>query len=52
MTGSTKAAVWCAIGSLVVLTGYSAAVGADARLWFGWTVLAVLAIGSALTRRG
>jgi hypothetical protein len=44
MTGSTKAMGVLTVGSLVVATAYTAALGSNGWLWFAWVVLGTVTI--------
>jgi hypothetical protein len=50
MPGSTKAMGGFTIGGLVMVTAYSAALGSNGWLWFGWVVLGLLTLGMVLSR--
>lgn len=45
MSGSAKAMGVLTVAALVVVTGYTAALGSNGWLWFGWLVLGVVTIG-------
>ncbi|MER6329183.1 hypothetical protein [Streptomyces sp. NPDC001034] len=36
--------------ALVAVTAYTVALGGDGRLWFGWVVLGLLTLATAVTR--
>ncbi|MFI6644078.1 hypothetical protein [Streptomyces sp. NPDC050504] len=46
MSGSAKAMGAMTVGTLVVVTAYTAALGSNGWLWFGWVVLGLLTIGT------
>ncbi len=50
MPGSTRALALCTVVALVLVTGYSVALGGDGWLWFGWAVLGLATVASALSR--
>ncbi|MFJ2647872.1 hypothetical protein ACIO1C_14190 [Streptomyces sp. NPDC087420] len=50
MSGSTKTMGGITVGSLVLVTAYTAALGSNGWLWFGWVVLGLLTIGMAASR--
>ncbi|MBT2505687.1 MULTISPECIES: hypothetical protein [Streptomyces] len=50
MPGSTKAMGVLTLGSLVVISAYTAALGSNGWLWFGWVVLGLVTIGMAASR--
>ncbi|MEU0842508.1 hypothetical protein ABZ370_23955 [Streptomyces sp. NPDC005962] len=50
MTGSAKGMTACAVGGLVLVTAYTVALGSNGWLWFAWVVLALLTVGTLLTR--
>ncbi|MFF8845395.1 hypothetical protein ACF08N_22175 [Streptomyces sp. NPDC015127] len=50
MSGSTKVMGVLTVGSLVVVTAYTAALGSNGWLWFGWVVLGLLTIGVVASR--
>lgn len=45
MSGSTKAMGMLTVGALVAVTAYTAALGSNGWLWFGWVVLGLVTIG-------
>ncbi|MEV7086220.1 hypothetical protein AB0O07_10030 [Streptomyces sp. NPDC093085] len=51
MSGSTKTMGALTVGALVVVTGYTVALGNSGWLWFGWVVLALVTLGTAATGR-
>jgi hypothetical protein len=51
MTNSVKVMTSCAVGGLVLVAGYSAALHANGWLWFAWVVLALTALGLLITDR-
>lgn len=48
--GSTKAMGALTVGGLVVVTAYTAALGSNGWLWFGWVVLGLLTLAMVVTR--
>ncbi|MCM2391686.1 hypothetical protein [Streptomyces albipurpureus] len=50
MSGSTKAMGVLTVSALVVVTAYTAALGSNGWLWFGWVVLGLLTLGMAASR--
>ena len=50
MSGSTKAMGVLTVSALVVVTAYTAALGSNDWLWFGWVVLGLLTLGMAASR--
>ncbi|MEJ8633558.1 MULTISPECIES: hypothetical protein [Streptomyces] len=50
MSGSTKAMGVLTVSTLVVVTAYTAALGSNGWLWFGWVVLGLLTIGVIASR--
>ncbi|MBT2368210.1 hypothetical protein J7E88_23530 [Streptomyces sp. ISL-10] len=50
MSGSTKVMGVLTVGSLVVVTAYTAALGSNGWLWFGWVVLGLLTMGVVASR--
>lgn len=51
VSGSTKTMGALTVGALVVVTGYTVALGNSGWLWFGWVVLALVTLGTAATGR-
>lgn len=51
MRGPAKTPTVCALVALVLVSAYTVAMGANGWLWFGWVVLALVALGMALLRR-
>ena len=45
MSSSTKAMGVLTVGALVVVTAYTAALGSNGWLWFGWVVLGLVTVG-------
>ncbi|UYQ60821.1 hypothetical protein [Streptomyces peucetius] len=45
MSGSTKTMGVLTVATLVAVTAYTAALGSNGWLWFGWVVLGMLTIG-------
>jgi fatty acid desaturase len=52
MPGSPKSMGVLTVGTLVVVTAYTAAMGSSGWLWFGWVVLLLATAGVAATTRG
>ncbi|MFJ5548813.1 hypothetical protein [Streptomyces sp. NPDC093225] len=50
MSGSMKWMAVLCVGLLVVVSAYSAALGSNGWLWFGWVVVCVLTAGVAASR--
>ncbi|WP_369214883.1 hypothetical protein [Streptomyces flavofungini] len=50
MPGSTKTMGGFTVGSLIMVTAYSVALGSNGWLWFGWVVLGLLTLGMVLSR--
>ncbi|MEV4331390.1 hypothetical protein AB0K02_12750 [Streptomyces sp. NPDC049597] len=50
MSGSTKVMGVLTVGSLVAVTAYTAALGSNGWLWFGWVVLGLVTIGVVASR--
>lgn len=50
MSGSTKTMGVITVGSLVLVSAYSAALGSNGWLWFGWVVVGLVTIGMAASR--
>ncbi|MFB7272399.1 hypothetical protein [Streptomyces sp. NPDC056244] len=44
MPRSTKTMGVVTVGALVLVTGYTAVLGGNGWLWFGWVVLALITI--------
>ncbi|WP_187645648.1 hypothetical protein [Streptomyces sp. TRM49041] len=51
MSGATKTMGVLTVGTLVLTTAYTVALGSNGWLWFAWIVLALATLG-ALTTRG
>ncbi|MFJ8082590.1 hypothetical protein ACIQ6Y_18445 [Streptomyces sp. NPDC096205] len=47
---STKTMGVLTVGGLVVVTAYTAVLGSNGWLWFGWVVLGLLTLGMVATR--
>ncbi|MFD7614143.1 hypothetical protein [Streptomyces sp. NPDC059828] len=45
MSGSTKTMGVLTVISLVVITGYTVALGSNGWLWFAWVVLGLVTLG-------
>ncbi|MEN8654193.1 hypothetical protein ABCR94_27265 [Streptomyces sp. 21So2-11] len=50
MPGSTKSMGVLTVGTLVVITAYTVALGSNGWLWFGWVVLGLVTLGMAASR--
>ncbi|MFF2522912.1 hypothetical protein [Streptomyces liangshanensis] len=50
MSGSTKTMGGVTVGALVLVTAYTAALGSNGWLWFGWVVLGLITIAMAASR--
>ncbi|MEW1723320.1 hypothetical protein [Streptomyces sp. NPDC093109] len=50
MSGSTKTMGVMTVAALVAVTGYTAALGSNGWLWFGWVVLCLVTIGMVAAR--
>ncbi|MER8000352.1 hypothetical protein [Streptomyces sp. NPDC095613] len=50
MSGSTKTMGVMTVGALVVVTGYTAALGSNGWLWFGWVVLVLITLSMVASR--
>ncbi|WP_338899560.1 hypothetical protein WBG99_31325 [Streptomyces sp. TG1A-60] len=50
MPDSTKAMGVLTVGGLVVVSAYSATLGSNGWLWFGWVVLGLLTLGMVASR--
>jgi fatty acid desaturase len=51
MPGPAKSMGVLTVGTLVVVTAYTAAMGSNGWLWFGWVVLLLATVGTAATTR-
>lgn len=47
---STKAMGVLTVGGLVAVTAYTAALGSNGWLWFGWVVLGLITLAMVATR--
>ncbi|MGY4979611.1 hypothetical protein ACWCYL_21065 [Streptomyces sp. 900105755] len=47
---ATKAMGVLTVGSLVVVTAYTVALGSNGWLWFGWVVLGLLTLAMVVTQ--
>ncbi|AOU81934.1 integral membrane protein [Streptomyces albus] len=45
MPGSTKAMGVVTVGTLVLVTAYTVALGSNGWLWFGWVMLGLITVG-------
>ncbi|MFB9523555.1 hypothetical protein [Streptomyces cremeus] len=52
MNNSPKSMGALTVGMLVVVTAYTAALGSNGWLWFGWVVLLLATVGTIATGRG
>ena len=50
MPGSAKSMGVLTVGTLIVISAYTAALGSNGWLWFGWIVLGLITIGMAASR--
>ncbi|BCL32337.1 hypothetical protein ACFFS2_20405 [Streptomyces aurantiacus] len=50
MPGSTKTMGVLTVGSLVMITGYTVALGSSGWLWFGWVVLGLITLAMVASR--
>ncbi|MET9508407.1 hypothetical protein ABZX62_08005 [Streptomyces flavidovirens] len=50
MPGSAKSMGVLTVGTLVVISAYTAALGSNGWLWFGWVVLGLITVGMAASR--
>ncbi len=50
MPGSAKSMGVLTVGTLVVISAYTAALGSNGWLWFGWVVLGLVTVGMAASR--
>ncbi|MFE9396873.1 hypothetical protein [Streptomyces flavidovirens] len=50
MPGSAKSMGVLTVGTLIVISAYTAALGSNGWLWFGWVVLGLVTIGMAASR--
>ncbi|KOG88874.1 hypothetical protein [Streptomyces varsoviensis] len=50
MPGSARTMAAMTVGGLVVVTGYSVALGSNGWLWFTWVVLGLLTVGVVVAR--
>ncbi|MGW0547685.1 hypothetical protein [Streptomyces altiplanensis] len=51
MPGSVKSMGVLTVGTLVVISAYTVALGSNGWLWFGWIVLGLVTAGLAATSR-
>ncbi|WP_344493799.1 hypothetical protein [Streptomyces enissocaesilis] len=49
MPGSAKSMGVLTVGTLVVISAYTVALGSNGWLWFGWIVLGLVTMGLAAT---
>lgn len=49
-SGSTKTMGVITVSALVVVTAYTAALGSNGWLWFGWVVLGLVTIAMVASR--
>ncbi|MGW0562521.1 hypothetical protein ACWDZ4_18330 [Streptomyces sp. NPDC003016] len=49
MPGSAKSMGVLTVGTLVVISAYTVALGSNGWLWFGWIVLGLVTLGLAAT---
>ncbi|MCX4728038.1 hypothetical protein ACIPW9_17815 [Streptomyces sp. NPDC090052] len=50
MPGSVKTMGVITVGALVTVTGYTAVIGSNGWLWFGWVVLGLVTVGMIASR--
>ncbi|MGX1883020.1 hypothetical protein [Streptomyces sp. NPDC055287] len=50
MPGSVKSMGVLTVGTLIVISAYTAALGSNGWLWFGWVVLGLVTVGMAASR--
>ncbi len=50
MPGSAKSMGVLTVGTLVVISAYTVALGSNGWLWFGWIVLGLVTVGLAASR--
>jgi len=50
MPGSTKTMGVLTVGSLVMVTAYTVALGSSGWLWFGWVVLGLITLAMVASR--
>ncbi|MEU1281511.1 hypothetical protein [Streptomyces sp. NPDC005805] len=50
MSSPTKVMGVLTVGTLVVVTAYTAALGSNGWLWFGWVVLGLVTVGVVTSR--
>ncbi|GAA3368625.1 hypothetical protein GCM10020367_07730 [Streptomyces sannanensis] len=50
MPGSTKTMGAVTVAALVLVTGYTVALGSNGWLWFGWVVLGLITLGMIVSR--
>ncbi|WP_328337147.1 hypothetical protein OG873_36995 [Streptomyces violaceus] len=50
-SNSTKTMGVLTVGGLVMVTGYTVALGSNGWLWFGWVVLGLITLGLVVTTR-
>ncbi|MEV8309573.1 hypothetical protein AB0P36_20040 [Streptomyces flavidovirens] len=50
MPGSAKSMGVLTVGTLIVISAYTAALGSNGWLWFGWVVLGLVTVGMAASR--
>ncbi|MBT2528169.1 hypothetical protein J7E91_22825 [Streptomyces sp. ISL-99] len=50
MPGSAKSMGVLTVGTLIVISAYTAALGSNGWLWFGWVVLGLITVGMAASR--
>ncbi len=51
MAGSARTLAVCTMVALVLVTVYTVALGSEGWLWFGWSVLALVTVASAVGGR-
>ncbi|MBT2400440.1 hypothetical protein [Streptomyces sp. ISL-100] len=50
MPGSAKSMGVLTVGTLIVISAYTATLGSNGWLWFGWVVLGLVTVGMAASR--
>ncbi|WP_170837900.1 hypothetical protein [Streptomyces sp. TP-A0874] len=51
MAGAAKTMAGCTVVGLIFVTAYTVALGTSAWLWLTWSVLCLMTLGLAVTRR-
>mgnify|MGYP001463703018 CR=1 FL=1 len=50
MPGTTKTMGVVTVAGLILVTAYTATMGSNGWLWFGWVVLGLITLGMAASR--